>query len=109
MKPTRYYSSKQEKKVAKTVRGKQSPNSGATAFSKGDVSNDLFLIECKTKTSVSSSIQIKREWFDKLKEEAFAMNRLYYALAFDFGDDERHYVISEKLFKCLLEYLEYGG
>ena len=31
---TRYYSSKQEKKVAKAVNGKLQPNSGATLFSK---------------------------------------------------------------------------
>ena len=28
--PTRYYSSKQEKAVAKAIGGKQTPNSGAT-------------------------------------------------------------------------------
>lgn len=31
---TRYYSSKQEKKIAKTVKGKLQANSGATLFSK---------------------------------------------------------------------------
>lgn len=31
-KPTRFYSNKQEKKVAKTVGGKQVVNSGATSF-----------------------------------------------------------------------------
>lgn len=108
MKPTRYYSNKQEKKVAKLLGGKTTPNSGATAFSKGDVVTDLFLIECKTKTDNSASLKIKREWLIKLKEEAFAMHRPYYALAFDFGDDERHYIIDEKLFKCLLEYVEEG-
>lgn len=32
-KPTRYYSNKQEKHIAKSVKGKQTSNSGATAFS----------------------------------------------------------------------------
>lgn len=32
MKPTRYYSKQQEKKVAKAVNGKRTVNSGATAF-----------------------------------------------------------------------------
>ena len=36
-KPTRFYSNKQEKKVAKTLGGKKVANSGATAFHKGDV------------------------------------------------------------------------
>lgn len=32
MRPTRYYSKQQEKKVAKAVHGKRQSNSGATAF-----------------------------------------------------------------------------
>lgn len=40
---TRYYSNKQEKKVAKAVGGKQTANSGATAFS--NLTN--LLMECK--------------------------------------------------------------
>lgn len=39
-KPTRFYSNKQEKSVAKAVGGKQVSNSGATALT-------LMLIECK--------------------------------------------------------------
>lgn len=31
---TRYYSSQQEKNIAKTLKGKCQPNSGATLFSK---------------------------------------------------------------------------
>ena len=45
-KPTRYYSSKQEKQVAKISGGKKVANSGATTFYKGDVSTDKILIEC---------------------------------------------------------------
>ena len=37
------------------------------------------------------------------------MNKPYSALAFDFGDNENHYVIDEKLFKLLLEYIEKAG
>ena len=36
---TRYYSSKQEKKIAKTVDGKVQVNSGATLFSKRRYNN----------------------------------------------------------------------
>lgn len=46
-KPTRFYSSKQEKKVAKAVGGKQIANGGATTFSKGDVRTVQWLFECK--------------------------------------------------------------
>lgn len=105
MRPTRFYSSRQEKKVAKAVGGKQTANSGATAFSKGDVRNDLFLLECKTHTEFRNSFTIKRDWIDKNREEAFQMGKHYSALVIDFGDGENHYLISEKLFKQLLEYM----
>ena len=36
-KPTRFYSTKQEKAVAQAVGGKQTANSGATPWQKGDV------------------------------------------------------------------------
>jgi hypothetical protein len=36
---TRYYSDIQEKRIAKAVNGKQTANSGATKWSKGDVSS----------------------------------------------------------------------
>lgn len=109
MKPTRFYSNRQEKKVAKALKGKQTANSGATPFIKGDVLTDNWLIECKTKTSDSHSFTIKKEWIEKNAEEAFAMNRDYSAIAFNFGpDSENYYVINEHLFKLLKEYLEEG-
>lgn len=104
--PTRFYSNRQEKKVAHAVGGKQTVNSGATAFSKGDVVTQLFLIEAKTVTDERKSFTLKKEWFDKNAEEAFAMNKPYSAVVFDFGDGVEHYVISEKLFRILVNYLE---
>lgn len=105
-KPTRYFSNKQEKAVAKAVGGKQTPNSGATTFSKGDVLLKNFLLECKTKTSHSNSISIKREWIDKNKKEASFMGKDYSALVFNFGpDEENYYIIDEFLFEDLLDYL----
>lgn len=106
MKPTRFYSNKQEKYIAKSLGGKQVVNSGATPFKKGDVVNELFLIEAKTTTSLKNSFTIKREWFSKNEEEAFAMQKPYSALVFDFGDGIQHYIINESLFKQLNEYLK---
>lgn len=100
-KPTRYYSSKQEKKTAEALNGKVAPNSGATLFIKGDVLTDDWLIECKTKTSPSQSISIKKEWIEKNEEEAFAMNKPYSALCFSFGDlhnDQNYYIVNERTF-----------
>ena len=105
---TRYYSNRQEKKVAKKLGGKKTANSGATAFQKGDILTDAFLIECKTKVKDGKSFPIKEDWLSKNEEEAFAMNKPYSALCFDFGpaSRKRYYVISEKLFytlQCILE------
>ena len=104
-KPTRFYSNRQEKQVAKSIGGKQTANSGATSFSKGDVTSDVILIECKTVTKEQKSFTVKKEWIDKNKEEAFAMRKPYSAIAFSFGDDVNHFIIDEKLFKILLEKL----
>lgn len=104
--PTRFYSKQQENKVAKELGGKRVANSGATAFGKGDVSTEQFLIECKTCTESRKSFTLKKEWFDKNKEEAFAMHKDYSAVAFDFGDSERFYIIDEGLFKILEQKLK---
>ena len=106
MRPTRFYSKRQEQKVAKTLGGRRVANSGATKFSKGDVTLQDWLIECKTCTEPRKSFSIKKEWFDKNKEEAFAMNKSYSAVAIDFGDGEQHYIIDERLFKELVEHLK---
>lgn len=108
-KPTRYYSKKQEDSVAALVGGKVTPNSGATPWTKGDVQtsgSNSFLIECKTKTSPSQSITIKKEWFEKNTKETLLVGKPYSAIGFNFGPgEENHYIISEELFEELLEYL----
>ena len=109
-KPTRYYSKKQEDAVAATIGGKTTPNSGATPWAKGDVTtsgSDSFLIECKTKTSPSNSITIKKEWFEKNRNEMIFNNKEHQAIVFSFGPgEENHYIIDEYLFLELLEYLK---
>lgn len=105
-KPTRYYSNKQEKSVAKLVNGKKVANSGATKFNKGDVTSNNCLIECKTCTTPKQSFSIKKAWLEKNAEEAFAMNKPYSILAFNFGEDEdNYYVLDERTFKKFLNYI----
>jgi hypothetical protein len=108
-KPTRYYSKKQEEAVAKAVGGKLTPNSGATDFggkSDVDIAN-LFNIECKTKTSNSESISIKKEWLLKNKREATFDGNPYSAIAFNFGpDSNNYYIIEEYLFLELIDHLK---
>ena len=100
-KPTRFYSSKQEHNVASVNNGKVVANSGATRFNKGDVVTDHFLIECKTKVSESQSISIRKEWLEKTQEEMFSVPGIMrWALAFNFGPNERnYYIIDERTFQ----------
>lgn len=107
-KPTRFYSKRQENKVAKAVNGKRQANSGATPWQKGDVKNKHFLIECKTTISPKKSFSIKEEWLEKIKEESFGMGKRGYALCFEFNqaDNNRYYVIPERLFQLLNYFLD---
>ena len=108
--PTRHYSSRQEKAVAKAVKGKVQKNSGATDFLKGDIitsGRNSFLLECKTKTSASESISIKKEWFEKNKQECLLTGTPHQAVVFNFcPDEENHYIIDEYLFQFLKEKLD---
>lgn len=107
--PTRHYSSAQEKTVAKAVNGKVQKNSGATDFQKGDIvtpGKNSFLLECKTKTSASESISIKKEWFEKNRQECLLTGTPHQAVVFNFGPgEENHYIIDEYLFLELLDHL----
>lgn len=104
---TRYYSNKQEKKIAKTVNGKVQSNSGATLFDKGDIKTENWLFEAKTCMKEQESFSIKKEWLEKLKQESFAMNKEFYSLVFNFGtqNDENFYILNEKVFKQILNLL----
>ena len=105
-KSTRYHSNAQEKRIAKAVKGQRVANSGATAFSKGDVRTDTWLFEAKTKTSESQAFSIKKEWLLKNREEMFAMGKSYNALVFDFGDGNNYYVLDEKTFLMMKDLLD---
>lgn len=104
--PTRFFSNRQEKKIAKAVQGKQVANSGAIRFGAGDVKTEKWLFEAKTKMEESKSFSIKREWIEKNKEEAFAMGKDYSALVIDFGDGEQFYLVDEKTFLAMKKCLE---
>lgn len=106
-KSTRYYSGRQERKVAKALKGKTVANSGASDFVAGDVTTTDMLIECKTCVQNKKSFSIKKEWLEKNREEAFEMGKSYSALTFNFGPDtDNYYVIDEKLFKELIKLIE---
>jgi hypothetical protein len=101
---TRYYSDKQEKQIAKAVGGKQTKNSGATTWEKGDILLDDWLLEAKTTTKAKDTFTIRKEWIDKNREEAFQMGKRHSALVIQFEPDgENFYLIDQASFKRLLE------
>ena len=106
-KPTRFFSDKQEKAVAKATGGKQTKNSGASLFQKSDVLLEDFTLECKTKTSPSKSITVHKDWLIKNAEEALFMGKEFSTLAFNFGPGEKnYYILDEDLFLEFLEFLK---
>ena len=115
-KPTRYYSSRQEKSVAKAVGGKQTLNSGATMFDKSDVTiGDDKLgwnLECKTCVKDQKSFTMQKAWFDKNIDESIYMKKDHSAVVFNFGPNSKnYYVIDENTFilmKDLLRLYESG-
>ena len=109
-KNTRDASSNQEKKIAKSLGGKRTPNSGATPFYKGDVcisaNNSNWLIEAKTCMEPKKSFSIKQDWLYKMQEEQYATKKDYSALCFDFGDNkDRFYIVDENTFMYMMDIL----
>lgn len=98
-KSNRFYSKKQETKVANTLGLKRTANSGATSFDKGDVKGEHILIECKTLTKPQSSHKLQKDWLTKNHEEAFSRGKRFSVLAFDFGDGVNNYILREEDFK----------
>ena len=106
---TRTFSDIHEKSVCKALGAKQTNNSGAGNFRKGDCVQKpaSLLIECKTTMTVKESVSIKKEWLDKNKEESFKMRLENSCVCFNFGPETpNYYVISEKLMRFLVEKLE---
>jgi len=109
-KPTRYFSNKQETAVASAIGGKKTANSGATVFEKGDVTVDGkhgWLIECKTCMKNQKTFSMKKEWFDKNRDESIFMRKDYTAVAFNFGPDSKnYYAVDEATFVLMKEALD---
>lgn len=106
-KSTHYYSDRMELAVAKELGGHRVAGSGNGVLSGGDVlvGNNL-LIECKTSIKPVKSFAVKKEWLDKMEKEAFAINRYYSSLCFDFeSGGKRYYVMPEDMYKELITHV----
>lgn len=108
--PTRYFSSRQEKAISSAVGGRVTPNSGATAYSKGDITEGDrtgWLIEAKTCTKDQKTFTMHEEWFKKNKEESIFMKKDHSCVVFNFGPDKpNYYVLDEQTFLEMKEALE---
>lgn len=101
---TRYYSSKQEKYIARLLDGKQVSGSGSPHFCCGDVVTDNWLIECKTTTKPKESFSIKKEWIKKNEQERMDLQKPFSALCFQFEEGgENYFIINEELFKSIIK------
>ena len=106
--PTRYYSDRQEKAIAKAVGARQTKNSGATPWQKGDVTDDLWLLEAKTCTKDKQSFTLQKSWFEKNRNESLFMGKKYSAVVFNFGPNsqENYYAVDEQTFLLMKEALQ---
>ena len=97
----------QENNIARLLGGRVQSNSGGTRFGGGDVQTEHFFIEAKTPTKEQTSFSIKKEWMDKMREQAFEQGKQQSALAFRFSPDgDDYFVINSRLMKELVEILE---
>ncbi|MEC0276911.1 hypothetical protein [Peribacillus frigoritolerans] len=102
-------SRKQEQRITRSLKeiGMQARTqmaSGSLWFAKSDVVSDLFQIEAKTRAKASKTMSIKKEWMDKIGQEAFEEGKLP-ALAFSFGDSTDYFVLKDQDFLALIEEL----
>lgn len=68
-----------------------------------------FFIEAKTPTKEQTLFSIKKEWIDKMREQAFEQGKYHSALAFRFSPDgEDYFVLNSRLMRELVNYLEEG-
>ena len=101
------YSASQESDIARLLGGRVQSNSGGTRFGGGDVLTKDFFIEAKTPTKPQTSFSIKREWIDKMVEQAFEQGKYHYALAFRFDPEGSDYfIINSRLMEMLVKFFE---
>lgn len=98
----RELSKKQERRITKSLKeikeeAKQTMNSGAIWFNKSDIVSKHFRVEAKTKKKPSKSITIKKEWLEKIENEAFLTSKIP-TLAFSFGDGKDYFILTDRDF-----------
>ena len=80
---TREFSDRREKKLGKKYGARQTCNSGAKWFSKGDLKTETHLIEVKS--TEKKQMTVKKEWLYKIRTEAIKSGKDP-VMIIDFGD-----------------------
>lgn len=78
--------------------------SGSVWVAKSDVISSLFQIECKTKEKPGKTISVKREWLDKIEDEAFEAGKTA-ATVISFGTRTDYFILRDRDFLGLIEEL----
>ncbi len=103
-------SSRQEGRITKSLKqigdeARTMMASGALWFAKSDVVSKLFRFEVKTRAKAGAkSITVKKEWLDKIEEEAIMSNQIP-ALAISFGGNKDYFILNDRDFYTLVEEL----
>lgn len=101
-KPTRFFSSAQERRVAKSLDGTNDLQSGGGKWKKNDVELDEWALECKTKVTPSETITVHKDWFADAERNRAESLKSYAAVVLSFGDGKDYYAVDERTFKFLL-------
>lgn len=91
-KPTKYYSSNQEKYIANKLGWECVSASGSRDCHPGDIKSDTWIGECKTHIKIAKNITIKKSWWDKIIEESITSHK-FPALFVDNGDIKNLWVV----------------
>jgi len=92
---------KQEKRLAKDLGAKRTPQSGAQPTSPNDMILGNYIIE--SKATKGKSISLQKEWLDKVKQSPINFGKIP-ILVLDFTKSkDRYIVMDEKDFKNLIK------
>lgn len=106
-------SNKQETRVIKNLIDilpdlKRTMGSGNLWFQKSDQICSMFRFEDKTKAKPSKQFTIKKEWIDKLRDEALLTDQIP-VLVISFGDGEDFFLLDLDNFRNLIVYMIEGA
>jgi Holliday junction resolvase len=96
-------SQKAERVLAKALSMRATPGSGNKFLHPGDIAGKGFRIEHKM--TEKSSISIKGEWLDKIRQEAISKGDIP-ALALKIGEREEWVMIDLERFKLLIAFID---